>query len=610
MAKVEGLNLRGSRFYVRILIPTDLQATYDGKARVNLALGTGDRREAILRATTLRAQWLTDFEETRRSLNAQAVESIPPELAAVLAERVGAAVLAGDEALRADLPTLAAVVRETQARIQAHTRATSRLTIPGAPATPVGIAPLAPDGNPDRDPLAGTTEEERRWLAGLNAHMDGTAAIALAGGNLAVVLPLAQAEARKLGLTFDARTPGAREALAACLKAYRTARRGATQRDAGEVVETPAVRSPSTAGCPSTTASCAGTGTVRTIRAVFDRWRQSGAAPRSGDSVAAYGRAVAQFEGQHPALPLDAFTGDLGDSYRAWLLANCRTPKTARDRLTALKSLLKYAAERLEWMPRQPWRGLDIKAPTTDKRRPWTVEELKALFHTPLFQAGALPESPNGGREAAYWLPLLGIYTGARLGELCQLRLTDVQEVEGIPVLVLTDEGEGQRIKSEAGRRSVPIHSELQRLGFLDFVAATRVGASGGAPDGPLWPSLKVREGKPSDYFGRWFREFRRAQGLTDTRPDFHCFRHTVRPLMRRAGISEETQDKVTGHRARGSIGTVVYGHWTLREVQAAVEAIQYPELGALPVVLAQLAVGLHTDTGAHNNLALHNSQL
>lgn len=53
MAKVEGLNLRGSRWYVRIIIPDDLREMY-GRGRVNVALGTSDRREAVELATIKR----------------------------------------------------------------------------------------------------------------------------------------------------------------------------------------------------------------------------------------------------------------------------------------------------------------------------------------------------------------------------------------------------------------------------------------------------------------------------------------------------------------------------------------------------------------------------
>ena len=48
MASVEGLNLRGARYYLRVLIPEDLQAAYGGRTRVNKSLGTNDRMTAVV----------------------------------------------------------------------------------------------------------------------------------------------------------------------------------------------------------------------------------------------------------------------------------------------------------------------------------------------------------------------------------------------------------------------------------------------------------------------------------------------------------------------------------------------------------------------------------
>lgn len=556
MAQVEGLNLRGSRYYVRIIIPDDLKGAY-AKTRVNVALGTGDRREATLLATLKRAEWLAEFEDKRRELTPVAIDAVTPDLAKLLASRVRASILIEDDRVRSDLPLLAEMVH---VRRELDRRRKNPLHIPQWEPTEARV-----------DDLSGATADERNELEGLNAYLDGNAAIALAGRNLAAVLPMVQAEAAKLGVSFDARTPGAREALLQCLQAYRTAHREMTVRDVGEVVETPEVSISPTRAAEKVK--------PKSLRDVFDRWKVSGSAPRSKDSIAACDRALRQFEGQHATLTLTGITRDIGDQYVAWLREKCRTPKTARDRLTAIKSLLKYAAETLEWIPKQPWLALDISAPTTNKRRPWSDAELATMFGAPLHTAGTLPADRLAGRDAAYWIPLLGLFTGARLGELCQLRAEDVQTIEGIPVLVLTDEGEGQSIKSAAGHRTVPIHSELVRLGFLEYVAAVRETGSSS-----LWPALPLRDGKPSDFFGRWFRAHRAALGLKERLPDFHCFRHTVRPLMRRAGISESTQDKITGHKTKGSIGSTVYDHWHLEELQAAVEAIRYPTL-ALPAL-------------------------
>jgi integrase len=555
-----GLNQRGSRWYINIVVPPDLREVY-GKRAMNLALDTSDRREATTRGTMKRAEWLAKFDAKRRELKPEPLAVITPELAQELALRVRARVLRQDDALRDEAATLAPFTDAIKA-VEHRGR------------TALSIGDLRPHHPPLRDtsPGAGLHDDDAETLAGLNALLDARAGADLAKRRRAAVLPLVRFEALKLGFAFDPNGEGAQEALGACLMAYRKARQEASLRDAGEAIETPILPDPQ----PLTAVSKP---KVRTLRDVYDRWTKSGDKPRSADSIAVYDRALKQFEAQHKGITLEAITKDIGDTYRTWLRENCAAPKTARDRLTAIKSLLKFAYETLEWLPRQPWRGLDIKAPTTNKRRPWTDAELQMMFTSPLHTTYALPDARYGGREAAYWIPLMGVYTGTRLGELCQLRAADVQEIEGIHVLVLTNEGEGQSIKSDAGHRSVPVHSELVRLGFLKYVEAIRAKGSDS-----LWPSLPLREGKPSDFFGRWFKEHRNALGLTGTRPDFHCLRHTVRPLMRKAGHSEGTMDKVTGHKTMGSIGTTVYDHRTLQEVQEAVEAIQYPAL-KLPVV-------------------------
>jgi integrase len=558
---VPGLSQRGSRWYVLIIVPPDLHEAY-GKRRINLALHTSDRREATLYATVKRAEWLADFAAKRRELKPETLAVVTPEMAQELALRVRRRVLAQDDELRDDpkaLYELTDVVNALRQRI-GH-----GLTIGGhsVPVKPV---------ERDESKGAGMSDEDAKTLAGLNTLLDEKAGADLARRRRTAVLPLVRLEAIKLGFAFDEATEGAQGALAACLTAYRKARQEVTERDAGQIVDTPEA--------PPRAMPSKAKERPKVLRDVFDRWKASGSSPRSKDSIAAYDRAVRQFEGKHPDAVLANMTRDMGDQYVSWLREDCNTPKTARDRLNAVKSLLKYAAGTLEWTSKHAWMGLDIKAKTTNPRRPVTNAELVVLFTTPLHTSYTLPDSRYAGGDAAYWIPLLGLYTGTRLGELCQLRTADIQAFENIPVVVLTDDGEMQKIKSEAGKRSVPLHSDLLRLGFLKYVESVR---STGADS--LWPGLPLRLDKASDYFGRWFREFREPLGLIGTdKPTFHYFRHTVRPLMRRANFSESTQDKVTGHKTRGSIGSVVYDHWTLQEIQAAVEAIQYPVLN-LPVV-------------------------
>jgi len=272
-----------------------------------------------------------------------------------------------------------------------------------------------------------------------------------------------------------------------------------------------------------------------------------------------------------------------GDTFRAWLLTKGTTSKTSRDRFNWLKTLLKYAARDLEVIPKSPWVGLDIAHKTTARRRPWTPDELAKLFGQPLFTRYELPKERRAGKAAGYWVPLIGLYTGARISELAQLRPGDVSTSGPVPHLSITDAGEGQQVKTSASVRSIPIHPQLVRLGFLEYAEAMKE-----ASEASLWPDLKLRKGRPGGFLSDWFGDFRKAAGLTEQYPDFHCFRHTVRTVMSRAGVDHKVQDCITGHETGGSTGTKVYQHTDERELLAAVEALDYRALNMTRVYHGQ----------------------
>lgn len=310
---------------------------------------------------------------------------------------------------------------------------------------------------------------------------------------------------------------------------------------------------------------------VTTLRSVFLRWEAS--KTRTSDSINNCQRALCLFEKFTGNKDIAHLTRDQGDGFRAWLQHADRktTSKTARDRLTWVKSLLKFAYRELELIPRNPWEGISITARTTMKRRPWGHQELVTLLSTPLFEHYALPTDRKAGADAAYWIPLLGMFTGARIGELAQLRVVDVDIDADCPMLGITDEGDQQRVKTAAGIRQIPIHSELIRLGFIDYVRALKL-----ANQIKLWPVLPTREGKPGGYISQWFGEFRRSLGLS-SQPDFHSFRHTVRSQLANAAISEQLIDLLLGHEAKGSIGAKVYTHRANETLRQAIESITYP---------------------------------
>jgi integrase len=188
-----------------------------------------------------------------------------------------------------------------------------------------------------------------------------------------------------------------------------------------------------------------------------------------------------------------------------------------------------------------------------DKRREFTPEALKAIFSSPVYTQGARPKA--GGGEAAYWLPLLGLYSGARLNELGQLHPEDVmQEAYTDPkgkehqawVIRLEENRErGQELKNEGSERRIPVHADLIKLGFIDYANAAKA-----AGRTRLFPDLNAAsDGKLTGNWSKWFGRYRRKElGLTGKDTPFHSFRHTFKHYARLAGIAAEVHNEITGH--------------------------------------------------------------
>ncbi|SDC80749.1 Integrase [Massilia sp. PDC64] len=180
------------------------------------------------------------------------------------------------------------------------------------------------------------------------------------------------------------------------------------------------------------------------------------------------------------------------------------------------------------------------------KRRVFTDDELRTLFNPSTYAQGR-QQSPY-----MYWLPLIGLHTGMRINEIAQLALADIDVHDGITCFHVTDndedEGQGRRakrVKTDAGRRIVPVHDALVNLGLLDYVQALR-------QDGhcELFPELIGGRDGPGQPASKQFARYCDRVGLRDRDLVFHSFRHGAVGRMRAAGIPKELRKVVVGHSA------------------------------------------------------------
>ncbi|MFA0924978.1 site-specific integrase [Xanthomonas fragariae] len=161
-------------------------------------------------------------------------------------------------------------------------------------------------------------------------------------------------------------------------------------------------------------------------------------------------------------------------------------------------------------------------------------------------QALFAPEALAKLSEAARWASLIGLYTGARASEVGQLLIKDVCEEEGIPCIRISDEGEHQKVKTEVSLRTVPLHPELLKMGFLEWVDAKRK-----AGDTRLFPAAKATAVNGQ---GNWItKAFSRhlaevGKGWAPAKRGFHSLRKTFIQELQGAGVVSELRAQIVGH--------------------------------------------------------------
>ena len=219
--------------------------------------------------------------------------------------------------------------------------------------------------------------------------------------------------------------------------------------------------------------------------------------------------------------------------------------KTIARHLSALSGLFGWVEQqglRDELNPAQRFK-LKAAGGNAPKRRPWRSQELATLFSSPVW-TGCAPASQRTARDARYWLPLLALFTGMRLEELCKLAPGDVRDAGGFRVLDVLANEHG-RVKEDASNRTVPLHPALVELGFLEHVEARREAGSA-----LLFPELR-RAGpdkRLGSAFTKWFGRYCTKIGLSDPALTFHSFRKNLATALHRAGISESIAADILGH--------------------------------------------------------------
>lgn len=189
----------------------------------------------------------------------------------------------------------------------------------------------------------------------------------------------------------------------------------------------------------------------------------------------------------------------------------------------------------------------------------FTTDDLSKLFKADY--------TVNMDKPDWYWPPLLALFSGARLGEVCQLQIAAIYEIEGVKVFEILD---GKTPESE---RVVPIHSTLLELGFWEYVEELRTnGETFLFPDRTSRTAVTKSAGR---MWGVWISKC----GIADKRKVFHSFRSTTISDLHNTDARVGAIRKAVGHTSTDIQG--VHGHYVrgtlLVKLKEAIESLTYP---------------------------------
>ncbi|WP_175911903.1 tyrosine-type recombinase/integrase [Burkholderia sp. BCC1640] len=312
--------------------------------------------------------------------------------------------------------------------------------------------------------------------------------------------------------------------------------------------------------------------TLRDVVPHWVRWNAPG-----NDAKGVTERALRRFEAAVGMVPLDQISKATGSKFVASLLDEDSGigRKTAGNVAAAITALVNVAV-REDLLDRNP---MDLTFDTSlgaKQRTPWNDRELAILFGCSLFSE-QMDESyqwvavePNDARA----ILLLLLHTGARVGEIAQLRCEDFVAINGVLAIHIT--AEAGTVKTAESERYVPLADHLRcDPWFSDWLTET-MGKTGHA-----MPSLHGRVHTPAETYTRWFAKLRKELRLPLGRlAGTHKFRHWMRSSLAAKDVSENTADSITGHAAQGSSGRRIYtAAATLPAMLDALNRLDYPKI-------------------------------
>lgn len=262
----------------------------------------------------------------------------------------------------------------------------------------------------------------------------------------------------------------------------------------------------------------------------------------------------------------------------------------ANKYLGNLYNLFAFAVGHYDGVNRNVFQNAALPARSTprDEWDPFSEDALQTFFNAPLYRGcrsarqwfepgNAIPRD-----SARFWVPLVLLYSGARVNEVCKLATKDVGCADGINYLNIewaADDDQERiagRVKNSSSERKVPLHDDLIAFGFLQFVERRRH-----AGDERLFLELKPdKYGKLYSEISKRFSDtFLKRLGIKTKKTSLKSFRHNFVDAARNSRVPDQTIQALKGDAAGGTLSRYGHGQTDLEILAEAMRKIQFKGL-------------------------------
>jgi len=280
--------------------------------------------------------------------------------------------------------------------------------------------------------------------------------------------------------------------------------------------------------------------------------------------------------------PVVDITRPMAAAWSTDLIAGGMAKRTAANNVSHVAQLFEMLIARGQIeQGKNPVKGVVVMSKQEKRRRkaeghawePFELGDLKRLFAPENFQRLT--------SDHARWGALIGLYTGARVGEVAQLYLRDFSMEGAQPFVLIRADSDGQSVKTESSERKVPMHPDLIELGLFRYIERLK-----NESVERLFPHMRIDSNAGSGnaiskafsyYLGQLGVKPRRENG----RLGFHSLRKNVVQRMQAGHVSGELRRAYVGHEAgdHHDVHAEAYMRpWTATELTTIFPALSWSE--------------------------------